>query len=787
VTSSVPVAGFRRRLGQFGYLNEVGLFVGLVAAIQLFPKSIPTGIYALGVAAGCTLAIQAMAVVLVYRSNRIINFAQVQIGATAAAIFTLSVRYLPAVRWTHDVCPVCLLRVSPTMRLANYWLSMLLAVALAVALSLLIYRFVVRRFARAPRLVLTVATIFVAQGLPLLIQLAGTLMTTSQDRLQALRVNGAVPLPFDWSVTLSPVVLHAYHFLALAIAVMAAAGLYVYLRRSATGTAIRAAAENPDRADTLGINVVSVTSRVWAIAGLLSVLAAMLTTAEFGPSTNSTIDPSQLVEILAVAVVARLNNFPLAVLASIALGVLQQASLWAFDSSAPFQGSVVLVIAAALLLQRYRPSRAEVEAGGWDATREIRPIPRELRRLPAVAKNLRILLVVGLVLVLGLPWVLSPAQVELSAVVLITAMVGLSLLLLTGWSGQISLGQFAFAAIGAYVAAVSHAPFVVAVLLGAVAGTAAAVLVGIPALKLRGLHLAVMTLALALAVNAILLDPSYLGSILPTALKRPSLLGVSFESQRVYYYLTLAVLVLTIIAVVGLRRSRVGRVLIAARDNDRAVQAFGVSLTRARLTAFAVAGFIAALAGALFAYQQHGVVRASFAPAQSLNVFLYTAIGGLGSVSGPLIGAAVYGITLVFGAAPWVNELLTGIGGLLLLLVFPGGLGRLVFETRDAVLRRIADRNRLLVPSLASDRRPSRFDRRIQMSQKRSASGSTAFVPSRYTLDRQWALRIADAIVVPGTVGRTAADEVATTDGEFVGLVAQDGAVDQDRTEAASV
>jgi branched-chain amino acid transport system permease protein len=364
--------------------------------------------------------------------------------------------------------------------------------------------------------------------------------------------------------------------------------------------------------------------------------------------------------------------------------------------------------------------------------------------------------------VIGLPWLLSPSQVELLGVIGIIAIVGLSLLLLTGWAGQISLGQFAFSAIGAYVAAVVQLPFLLSLLLGALAGAVAAVIVGIPALKLRGLHLAVMTLALALAVYAVLLDPTHLGSALPPSLSRPAFLGVSAASQHVFYYLVVVFLALVVVAVVGLRRSRIGRVLIAARDNDRATQSFGINLTQARLTAFAVSGFLAALAGGLYAYQQQGVAQSDYLPQQSINVFLYTVIGGLGAVSGPIIGAVVYGLTILFGAKPWMTELLTGLGGLLLLLAFPGGLGRMVFEIRDAILRRVADRHRILVPSLLSDRRPGAYDRLIQLMPKRNPKGGAVFIPERYTLDRQWALRIADAIVIPGTIGSRRSNEPET-------------------------
>jgi len=768
------------RLWRFEYRNEVVICVGILILIQVFPKTIPEGIYGLGLVSGAALALQAIGVVLVYRSNRIINFAQVQIGATAAAIFFILAHYLSLPRIVNSLCPVCLERDTTRVYEVNYWLSMALAMALSILIAWLVYVLVVRRFANAPRLVLTVATIFLAQGLPFVSGLAGNLLTTKAQRVDGqVASSGPAPLPFDFTIKIGhpvPVIFHAVDVFTVVAAVAATIALFFYLRLSATGTAIRASAENPARAATLGVNVSKVTSRVWLIVGILSGLGALLATIQSGGSGG--LGPTTLVEILAVAVVARFTNLPMTLIAAVVLGVLQQAVLWAYNTSTPLDAGLIVLIAIVLLAQRYRVSRAELEqSSAWQATREVRPIPEELRVLPSVRKWLIVLAATGAVIVLGYPWVMSPSQTELGALVMIYAMAGLSLLILTGWAGQISLGQFGFSAVGAYVAAVVHLPFLLAVPIGALAGAAVAFVVGIPALKLRGLHLAVITLAFALAVSSYLLDPSYLGKHLPSELNRPTLLGISFNDQRAFFYLTVVVLIVVVVGVVGLRRSRTGRVLIAARDNERATQSFGVSLTRVRLTAFAISGFIAALAGGLFAYQQHGVVAASFAPGESLNIFLYSVIGGLGSVSGPIVGAVYAGALQIFGASPLVAELATGLGGLCLVLLIPGGLTSLIFSIRDAALRRIASRNRMVVASLISDRDPSRVASGAAISPKVAKRGGTTFIPTRYALDRQWALRIADAVVAPGTTAR--APVVAGTRssaGAFEGLADEDGA-----------
>jgi branched-chain amino acid transport system permease protein len=352
-------------------------------------------------------------------------------------------------------------------------------------------------------------------------------------------------------------------------------------------------------------------------------------------------------------------------------------------------------------------------------------------------RNGRVLLVIVLV---GLPFLLSPAQAAVSSVAMIYAMVGLSLLVLSGWSGQISLGQFAFSAVGAYLTAVlmGHASFpaFLAVAIGAIAGARVAVVVGLPALKLRGLHLAVTTLAFAVAMSSFLFDPKYLGQFLPREVSRPAALGLDLDDPRTLYYFSLLMLVLVVVGVVGLRRSRFGRALIAARDNEQAAQSYGIGIVPLRLGAFAISGFIAALAGGIFTLNQAGADGGSFRPGTSVTVFLLAVIGGLGSISGPLLGGLYFLVVSLFSTDPVVLGLFTGVGLLGILLALPGGLCSVYFIIRDAALRRLAVRNRILVPALFANARAEVFERpRAAIAPKTRSGGGTVFVAPRYRLD----------------------------------------------------
>ena len=726
---------------------EIGILGLVLASILVVPRlmaaeGMPFGLYGIGLVGGAALTLQAIGVILVYRSNRIINFAQVQIGAVAATFFVAMVQLVPLARVLGVICPPCLINVSRGFLTFNYYFSLILALGLSLLLAYLVY-FVARRFQDAPRLVLTVATIFIAQLLAGIQGAIPSLLATEFQRETQIQL-GAANLPFEFSFRVGGTVFQAPDILMMLAAITAVGALTMFFRLSSNGIAIRASAENVDRAETLGINTTKVTGRVWLLSGFLSAVVGILTAMSLGAGSEASLSVSGLVRILAVAVFARLMSLPLAIFSAATLGVLEQAMFWFFSSVTPLDGLLLVLIGLVLLFQRYQEGRGEVaQASGWRAAREIRPIPRELRGLPVIKKWIRNSAVVGSIVVILIPWAMSPSQTNLAAVTMIFAMVALSILILTGWAGQISLGQFAFAAIGGYTAALLPLPFLFRLIAAALAGAAAALVIGLPAIKMRGLHLAIITLAFSLSTTAILLNPNYLGKWLPPSLDRPTFLGIDFDHHRVFYYFTLAVLILVVLGVLGLRRSRMARALIAARDNEHAAQSFGINLVRSRLVAFGISGFIAALAGALFAFHLHGVQAVAYAPEVSVRMFLITLIGGLGAVSAPIIGAVLFeGILALISTSPIVAFLATGGGGLLLLLISPGGLAQLIFNTRDTILRSIARRHRILVPSLVADVKADAdmSHERHPIAPKQRPGGGSAFVPRRYAVAGQWVI-----------------------------------------------
>jgi branched-chain amino acid transport system permease protein len=292
---------------------------------------------------------------------------------------------------------------------------------------------------------------------------------------------------------------------------------------------------------------------------------------------------------------------------------------------------------------------------------------------------------------------------------MVYAILTLSVVVLTGWAGQVSLGQVAFFAIGAAVGGKMtiewHADLLLVVPAAGAVGAVAAVAVGLPALRARGIYLAVSTFAFALAVTSYLLDRSYFSWVPNERIERLPLLGViDVSSPTAIYHVMLGALVLTLIALRGIRHSRTGRVLLAQRDNERAAEAFSIDVIRAKLVAFALSGFLAAGAGALFVHHQQALGSNPYAPGQNLGVFTMAVVGGITSLPGALLGSFYLQGVRWFLPLQW-QFLASGVGVLAVLMLLPNGLGGLLFQLRDAALRRIAERRNILVPSLVADRR----------------------------------------------------------------------------------
>ena len=662
-----------------------GAVVLWVVQAVFFPT--PLGQLLRGVIIGGLTALIAIGIALVYRANRIINFAQADLGAVPASFTVMII--------TGAGLP---LLVALPIGLAG-----------AVVVGAVLEFVVIRRFTNAPRLILTVATIGIAQalaGLGLVIpNLLAHYWPGVFDTTDATK---PLPQPFELDLTIGTTTFHAYDVVAMVAIVGSVAALAAFFRYTRVGIAVRASAESADRAMLLGIPVKRIQTIVWIIASVLGFAALFLRTGVLGASIGSVLGPTILIRALAACVMGRMENLTVIFFGAVGIGVLEQAIYWDTGDRVLVAPIVFAVILVVLLFQRRGKIARTDEQSHWQATTDVRPVPPELARLPEVDLVLRGLGVLALLVALALPFVLSVSRVNLAASILIYGMVAISLVVLTGWAGQVSLGQVAFmgfgAAVGGSVTTRLGWDISLAILVAGAVGAVLAVVIGLPALRLRGLFLAVTTLAFAQATSSYFLHQGRFDWWLPEGrVPRNDLFGaIPIASETQYYYFTLAVLLLVMAMAHPVRRSRTGRVLIGVRENERGAQAYGVNVVTAKLTAFAFSGFIAAVAGAVFVHHQQAMGTQPYETSESLAVFTMVVIGGLGSVPGALAGALY-----VKGSAAFLpSELLffaSGLGLLAVLIALPGGLASLIYRARDGYLRWVATRRKIMVPSLFAD------------------------------------------------------------------------------------
>jgi branched-chain amino acid transport system permease protein len=674
------------RPGRLPSLDRVApylLSLGVLGVQQLwFP--VPLGIFVRGVVVGLLTALIAIGMALTYRSNRFVNFAQADLGTA----------------------PVVLVLMLMTAWSWPYLLALPAGILAAVLLGAIVELTIVRRFFGAPRLLLTVASLGLAQLLAAIAILLPRLWG-AEFRLLAERIEP----PFELEVTIGTVVFNANDVIAMVVAPLALAAVALFLHGTDVGVAIRASADSADRAALLGVPVKRLQTVVWSVAALLAFVAVFLRAGILGLPITSALGMGLLLRSLAAMVLGGMSRLPAVAAAAVTLGVLEVAVGFSADSPLLLDPILAAIVVGALFLSRKSSRRVEEGASStWRTAGDVRPIPEALARLPKVRAARWGGGMVVAALVLALPHVLSVDRSLKASALLIYAILGLSVVVLTGWAGQVSLGQVAFFAIGANIGAKATVDWgvdlTVALVGSALVGAAVAVAVGLPALRRRGFYLAVITLAFALATTSYLLNPKYFDWVLRVGepVERPPLFGtIDIDSATGIYYLVLAVLVLCLLGLRGVHESRSGRAMLALRDNERGAEAYAVPATRTRLTAFAMSGALAGLAGCLFAHHQEAIGQQPYAPFQNFIVLTMVIIGGVATPAGAVLGALYLQGTYWFLPTQW-QALASGIGVLGVLLIVPDGLGGVAFRLRDRWLSSVARANEVEVPGMAGAR-----------------------------------------------------------------------------------
>lgn len=639
-----------------------------------------------GAVSGFVFGLLAMGIVLVYRSTRVINFAVGNMGMVGAGLFALMVSQY---------------RVP-------FWIAAVTGLVVGTVYGGVVELVVIRRLFTAPRVIVLVATIGVAQ-----LSLA---ILSAYPKIDAPGARFPLAIGRVWN-DVGGVRVTGPQLTILLVVPAVAIALGWFLTRTTVGKSVKASANNADLARLVGISPKLVSTLVWAVAGALATLSLALMAAQSGSAQNlDTLGPSTLVRALAAAVIAGMASFPLAFGAGIAIGISQALVAFNFGSQT---GLIDFLVFAGVLVAVFVQSRGPSgEVQTFAFTPKRRAVPERLREIWWVRQIDRVgLLALGAIAVV-LPLVVSkPSRHLLYTTILVYAICALSLTVLTGWAGQLSLGQMAFAGIGAFLAAAFHRgidvdigwhstriikagvrglPLGPSILLAALVTAALAALIGVGALRVRGLLLAVSTFAFGLAASQYLyhrplLTGGYQSSV---PLARTELFGIDVVSQRAYYYAVLVVLAVLVAVIARLRRTGVGRTTIGVRDNPDTAAAYTVSPTRAKLRAFALAGGIAGLGGALLAASLQSVPNDRFFTVNdSLMLVSIVVIGGLGSVAGPILGSLwVVGLPAFFPHSQLVPLLTSSVGLLILLLYFPGGLTQIGYTTRDALLRWLESR-----------------------------------------------------------------------------------------------
>ena len=665
----------------------------------------------LGVIQGMTYGVIALGMVLIYKGTRVLNFAQPfmglfaafmcwylagtpsQIGASAIGqgietgpAFIRWLQY-PMFLWPFDV------GTNPRFVIAAFW-SLIIVMAVAHGVE----RDVMRRIERAPRIVSLVATIALLLGL-----LGTTNILFNRTEAQSTTPRSLpVLLPDSWSFGIGNLTVTAAYIQILFVVPIVALAAAAFFKYTKFGVAIRAAAENKEAAQLLGISARRVSSFTWVIGGFVAGLAALLIIPARGSLDVGSLSFGLLVRALAAALVGGLTSLPGAFVGGIVVGVAEFLTRWRTATvgvpETVFFGIVIAVLAFRPGGLFGVPERLREEAA---IAPSIRDLPRRLLRNAVTGRARATFVVVGIMLLSTASLATGPFTNGILTEVLVMATAGVALTVLIGYAGQISLGHFALVGVGAFAAGNlydhSPIPFPLVFPLVALIGMAVALVIGLPALRIRGPYLAVVTVAFALAcANWIFRLQAIAHGTTGVTFTLPDYgwLDLSSDTNRPLFFFAFGIFLVCSWVAWNFKQSRTGRGFFSLRENEKAAATLGVELTRHRLLAFMLSGGMAALAGSVLIMRRSSVAALDFPVETSILLVAMVIIGGLGSLIGALAGAFfLFGLNPLLsealGTASWVPYAVTFGSGIILILVltrFRGGLAGLVMLPRDPVV-----------------------------------------------------------------------------------------------------
>ena len=621
----------------------------------------------LGLGLGALYALTAHGIVLVYRGSGVLNFAHGAIGMAGAYVqWELAVN--------HGV---------------PYWPATACGVLTSAALGVLTHLSVIRPLRRASTLARLVGTLAV------FIVLTAVAVKRYGDSLQL--VPGKLPTRL---LTIAGATVSEDRVWLLGIALAVTAVLHLLYKRTLFGLGTTAVAENESIAASLGWSPDLIAAGNWALGSALAGLTAILIVPVIGLSVTGL--TTLLLSALAAALVGRFSSFPITLAGGLVIGVAQSeltrfgSGVTGLASSVPFLFIALVLVARGRALPLRGTFLDRLPALG---TGRVRPVP------------LALAVVVGLVLVS----LSTPLWADAITSTLVLSLIILSIIVVTGYAGQVSLAAYALAGTGAFIAGHAAAdwgwPFELALLAGVLGTVPIGLLFALPAVRTRGVNLAIITLGLGTTLEAMVFQNTDLSTTPGSdgiAVGKQTLFGISISGvdhpQR-YAAVVLVLFVAATLVVANVRRGRTGRRLIAVRANERAAAALGIDVRAAKLYAFGLSSAIAALAGVLTGFRSTSVVFSDFASFDSVTALGLAVIGGVGFLVGPLFGATFAAGTVGarFGdlVVPGLSEWMPLIGGIILVLTLVGnqdGIGRELGRQARGLERKLHPRRAAVTP-----------------------------------------------------------------------------------------